>query len=282
MNASLQEALRIACAEVGIVYKPVPVDGRWHETDVDDDWRGRGDARIKLFHDGEGGHVWNWKGVDKVFFVANGHEWTPAERAAHEKRRQESIRQRQEDDARRNAEAATKAATIWKAASLAGEDHPYLARKGIQAHGAKVGADGWLLVPMRDTAGKLWNLERIAPEKPADGSTDKKGLFGGRRTGCYFSIGNPKGAVALCICEGFATGASIHEATGYPVAVAFNAGNLGPVAKTLRQKFPALPLILCADDDMATDGNPGMTKATEAARAVGGVLAVPDFGRADV
>lgn len=67
MNASLHEALRIACAEVGIVYKAVPADGRWHETDVADDRRGRGDARIKLFADGEGGHVWNWKGVDKVF-----------------------------------------------------------------------------------------------------------------------------------------------------------------------------------------------------------------------
>ncbi|MBL0168493.1 MAG: toprim domain-containing protein, partial [Propionivibrio sp.] len=78
----------------------------------------------------------------------------------------------------------------------------------------------------------------------------------------------------------FATGASIHEATGYPVAVAFNAGNLEPVAKALRAKFPDLRLIVCADDDVGTAGNPGMTKATAAARAVGALLAVPDFGRA--
>jgi putative DNA primase/helicase len=82
----------------------------------------------------------------------------------------------------------------------------------------------------------------------------KRFLTGGRVTGCYFSIGNPKGAAALCIAEGFATGATIHEATGYPVAVAFNAGNLGAVAKTLRGKFPDLPLILCGDFDKSGTG----------------------------
>ncbi|MDS4015696.1 MAG: DUF3987 domain-containing protein [Candidatus Accumulibacter sp.] len=110
----------------------------------------------------------------------------------------------------------------------------------------------------------------------ADG--DKRFLTGGRVTGCYFRIGNVQGAAALCVAEGFATGASIHEATGYPVAVAFNAGNLPAIAQAMRAKFPDLPVILCADDDYRTEGNPGMTKATEAVRAVGGLLAVPDFG----
>jgi putative DNA primase/helicase len=106
----------------------------------------------------------------------------------------------------------------------------------------------------------------------------KQFLPGGRVKGCYFSMGNPKGAAALCIAEGFATGATIHEANGYPVAVAFNAGNVGAVAKAMRDKFPDLPLILCADDDTQTEGNPGLTAATEAARSVGGLLALPDFG----
>lgn len=286
MSASLHEALRIACAEVGIVYKPVAADDRWHKTDVDDDRRGRGDARIKLFADGEGGHVWNWKGAEKVFFVANGHEWTPAEKAAHEKRRQESIRQRQEDDARRNTEARKRADMVW-AETFQGEEHPYQSRKGIKLHGAKlIQADkvraiapnlspeltGLLLVvPMR-ADGVLHSLQFITE----DGI--KRPLTGGRVAGCYFFIGNPNGAAALCVCEGFATGASIHEATGYPVAVAFSTGNLEAVARALRAKFPSLPLILCADDDVATPGNPGLTRAKEAARAVGGVVALPDFG----
>ena len=82
----------------------------------------------------------------------------------------------------------------------------------------------------------------------------------------------------LCVAEGYATGASIHEATRYAVAVAFDAGNLKPVATALRVKFPDLRLILCADDDANTPGNPGLTKATEAAQAVAGLVALPDFG----
>ena len=87
-----------------------------------------------------------------------------------------------------------------------------------------------------------------------------------------------RGRGRLCIAEGYATGATIHEATNYPVAVAFNAGNLEPVARSLRTKFPTVNLILCADDDLLTDGNPGLTKATAAALAVGGKLAIPEFG----
>ena len=67
--------------------------------------------------------------------------------------------------------------------------------------------------------------------------------------GCYFAIGDPKGAAVLCIAEGFATGATIHEATRYPVAVAFNARNLDEVARALRVELPDVTLIICADDD---------------------------------
>lgn len=108
---------------------------------------------------------------------------------------------------------------------------------------------------------------------------DKRFLTGGRVAGCYFSMGNAKGAAALCIAEGFATGATIHVATGYPVAVAFAAGNLGPVAKAMRKRFAGLRLIICTDDDVATKGNPGITNATEAARSVVGLVAIPDFGK---
>jgi putative DNA primase/helicase len=149
-------------------------------------------------------------------------------------------------------------------------DHPYLASKGIKAHAARL-HNGALVIPVCD-GGELHSLQFIAP----DGN--KRFLTGGRVAGCYFSIGTLEGAVALCIAEGFATGASIHEATGYPVAVAFNAGNLEPVTRALRGKYPDLPLILCADDDAASDCNPGLRKATAAARALGGLLAIPEFG----
>ena len=222
----------------------------------------------------------DWRtGISETWRADVGRTLTATEEAAHRAATDAMRKQREADEAEAQVAAARKAEAILKASRPAPAGHPYLARKGIKSHGARVAGDGRLLIPMRDASGKLWNVERIAPVKPDDGS-DKKGLYRARRTGCYFGIGRIDGAAALCIAEGFATGATVQEATGYPVAVAFNAGNLLPVAKALRGKFPALPLILCADDDARTEGNPGLTRAYEAARAVGGLVAIPDFGNA--
>lgn len=194
---------------------------------------------------------------------------TQAERDEN-RRRMEAIRaEREAEEARAHEAAAQDAQRRFDRADRKPVAHPYTRRKGIEPHGARAEADGTLLIPMRDAAGKLWNVERIG----ADGS--KRGLAGGRRSGLYHAIGKP--ADLLVICEGFATGASIHEATGHAVAVAFNAGNLAPVALALREKYPRMTLILAADDDWKREGNAGMTKATAAAAAVGGLLAVPRF-----
>lgn len=219
----------------------------------------------------------DWRtGLSQTWRADIGRTLTAAEEAAHRAKVDAMQKQRERAEAEAHEATAKKAAAILKASKAAPDDHPYLIRKNIKPNGARVW-HGMLVIPMRDAAGKLWNVERIAPVKPADGS-DKKGLYGGRRAGCYFSLGALEGAPALCIAEGFATGATIREATGYPVAVAFNAGNLLPVATALRGKFPELPLILCADDDHRAENNPGLTKATEAARAVNALLANPDFG----
>lgn len=69
--------------------------------------------------------------------------------------------------------------------------------------------------------------------RPADG-TDKLFLKGGRKSGLWHWCGDPAGASVLLIAEGYATAASLHQATGRPVAVAFDAGNLAHVAKALR------------------------------------------------
>jgi len=108
----------------------------------------------------------------------------------------------------------------------------------------------------------------------ADGS--KRFMAGGEVGGCYLLIGGLEETV--CLAEGFATGASIHEATGYGVAVAFSAGNLKQAAKKLRDTFPDARIVICADDDAGIPGNPGLTKAREAATLIGASLAVPDFG----
>lgn len=213
-----------------------------------------------------------WRqGLQSTWCAKSENEQTPVEREAHRQRVQAMQAQREADEAVRQQAAALKAASAWLEANRDAAGHPYLKAKGIGSHGSRIAGNGALLVPMHDSDGKLWNVERINPKD----SSDKKGLFGGRRKGCYHSIGKPTGA--LIVCEGFATGASIHEATGQSVTVAFNAGNLLPVATALRKKYPALRIVLAADDDWRTPGNPGMTQAKAAAEAVGGFLAVPAF-----
>ncbi|HKW29246.1 MAG TPA: DUF3631 domain-containing protein, partial [Verrucomicrobiae bacterium] len=81
----------------------------------------------------------------------------------------------------------------------------------------------------------------------------------------------------LVIAEGFATAASIAEATGLATVAAMNAGNLPTVAKALREKFPEREIIIAADNDQFTDGNPGLAKARDAAFAIRAKLAVPAF-----
>ena len=176
-------------------------------------------------------------------------------------------------------QAAIEAAALWAQASETGTSD-YLTRKGITGHGVRFAADGWLLVPVRDASGKLWNVQRIAPVKPSDGGTDKLFLRGGRKSGLWHWCGDPAGAAVLLICEGYATGASIHQATGRPVAVAFDAGNLAHVAKALRSQYPQALILVCGDDDRdthaRTGNNPGRDKATAAARAVRGIAVFPE------
>jgi putative DNA primase/helicase len=196
-------------------------------------------------------------------------------------RERERVQRLQAEQARQqaaHAAAAADAVAQWDAASDTGAS-PYLARKGVQAHGVRFAPDGCVLVPLRDAAGALWNLQRIAPERPADG-TDKLFLKGGRKSGLWHWCGDPAGADVLLIAEGWATAASLHQATGRPVAVAFDAGNLAHVAKALRQQCRAALLVLCGDDDRDTEArtgtNTGRVKAEAAARTVRGLAVFPE------
>ena len=192
---------------------------------------------------------------------------TEAERFTYRARIKVMQRQREDDLAQRQQLAAADALKRWTAATPCTQ-HDYLTRKGILPHGARIEGDK-LLIPMRDASGTVHSLQTIAP----DGT--KMFMSGGRVKGCYFGIGKPKGA--LIVCEGFATGASIHECTGHAVAVAFNAGNVGPVATEMHKKYPELTIVIAADDDWCTDGNPGLASAKSAALAVGGFVVVPQF-----
>jgi putative DNA primase/helicase len=213
---------------------------------------------------------------------------TAAELAERERQRTERQRQEQARIDASHAVAADQAAAQWDGASEQGES-PYLVRKGVQPHGVRFAVGGWVLVPLRDGAGKLWNLQRIAPAKPENGAPEKLFLKGGRKSGLWHQVGelasgdgtDPEGSglAVLLIAEGYATAATLHEATGYPVAVAFDAGNLQHVARALRQLHPAALLAVCGDDDQDTERetgtNPGRVKAAAAARTVHGLALFP-------
>lgn len=211
----------------------------------------------------------DWRSGESQSWCAKAeHDLTENERRAQRARIKAAQRMRDAEQRRRRAEAAAAALVRWTAATPA-QGHSYLSAKGVRAHGVRIEANHTLLIPMRDSEGRLHSLQTISP----DGA--KRFVPGGRVKGCYHAVGRPSGKLA--ICEGYATGATLHEDTGHAVAVAFNAGNLLPVAQALRAKYPRLTLVICADDDWKTQGNPGLTAARQAAAAVGGLLAVPKF-----
>ena len=157
----------------------------------------------------------------------------------------------------------------WENAPYAEPDHPYLVAKGVGVHGIRQ-RDGVLIVPMKNADGVIKSFQRIR-------SVDKRYAKGGEKKGCFHTIGNPD--KVLVVVEGYATGASIFEATGLSVIVAFDCGSLKSVAEVVRKMYPAIRMVFAADDDIGTKGNPGKTHAEEAAQAVGGSVVLPDFGK---
>lgn len=168
-------------------------------------------------------------------------------------------REQQQERERSQAETAECAATLWRSCRPASDDNLYLVAKRVKAHGLRETDDGHLVVPMRD-AGRLQSLQTIAP------TGEKRFLSGGRVKGTYHGVGTP-GAV-IVIAEGYATAATIFEHTGYGTVAAFNAGNLRPVAAAMHKRFPSARIILAADNDQKTPGNPGLKYAREAAAAI--------------
>lgn len=194
-------------------------------------------------------------------------------------------------DAEKRQQQAEEARQRWEAAAPAPDDHPYLRRKSVKAHGLRVctwrkrvqgDAGKWsdcviasaLLVPMHNDDGAICGLQAIFPERVTALENRDKDFFGSK-AGAFHLLGTP--TKRLFIAEGYATAASVHEASGDAVAVAFDCGNLRAVAEALGRKYPGARLILAADDDRWSDGNPGLTKAQDAAEAVGGVLVRPVF-----
>lgn len=184
---------------------------------------------------------------------------------------------RKQAEARRRGlaeRAARRALHSWRQCAEQGTS-PYLERKGVAGHGVRYSPRNAVVIPVIDGKGEIHGLQLIHASK-RNGRDKEFYPPGMSKRGYWHQIGMPTSV--LLVVEGYATGASVHEATGLPVAVAFDAGNLLPVAQALRKRHgPALQIIICADDDFLTDGNPGITAATNAALAVSGTWLAPVF-----
>ena len=252
---SFGECLRAA----GLEIEAVQADGLLHRCGTADRPHRRAGA-YKAFLDTPASIWWkNWRtGDEGTWTYKPEKELTAAERDALRERIR-AIKAHKETEQNRRWQAAAKlAASIWNCSRNAGDDHPYLQRKGVPAIGLRRTKDGRLIVPVLNQSGRIQSLQFILPEKPAEG-TDKFFLRGGRTGGGFFSLsaGDGKKDGPLLIAEGYATATSLHLATGYACLVAFNAGNLKAVAVMARERYAKREIILCADNDTETQGNPG-------------------------
>jgi len=241
----------------------------------------------KLFTDCQGGVFGDYATSSRDDWQAKREgEQTPAERNEYRQQVNKAYLEAKANREKARGRAAKEASKIWEEASPAPEDHGYLVKKGIpQAakvlrlyHGPLIlrgmPCEGALIVPAYAEDGQLATLAFIG----LDG--EKRFLSGGKKGGAMMMLGaDPTPEGVICVAEGVATASSIEAATTYPVAVAFDAGNLQAVATIIKKRHPAARLLICADNDHHEDGkvNTGFEAALKAAHEVGGLVACPEL-----
>jgi len=192
--------------------------------------------------------IWQGQDPNTVSVKADWEGVTAAERAEADRKQADQQRVTEERKQRAAELAANRARASWRGA--AEKSHAYLDRKRVGTEGTRVTTSGQLLIPARkySTVGAtLSALQRIE----ADGA--KRFSTGGDMIGACCLLGTaPAGTPLIEVGEGYATVETVRMATGFdtPAMVAFNAGNLLPVAQQLRRDFPTAHLLFLADDDM--------------------------------
>ena len=226
-----------------------------------------------------GGDVMLWK-YDTSGMSQEQKTWftdqSPEAKAAREQRRKEAEKKNRE----KQIKASDSARITFETLPEAAEDHPYLKLKKVYAYGIKLNGTS-LAIPLRDIDGKIKSLQWIKDDgtKLFYPDAPTKGLF--------WSVGldTLKDHLdrPILVGEGFATTAKVYELTGIPAVAALNCGNLEPVCKALRKKYPKSKIIITADNDRLTElkgtvGNPGLDKARNviAAKAAHDVV-FPEF-----
>lgn len=282
-----QEEFALALEKAGLDLdgKAPIMDGAIHRVPLIDGKRGELDGAYSGFLDERpAGWMQNFSTGEKVKWLATGHSLSKEQLEAQKV----EIAQKQLERAEQRKQAQEKAAAMskeaWNAGIKASDDHPYLKAKGVPSIGLHENRAGVLHVPVHSVHGELRGLQTI------DGEGRKRFVPGMEKSGNFCFLTEPGKDLSqgeILLAEGYATGASLHMATGNNVAVAFDAGNLEPVARALRDKYPNAAIVICADNDhqhtrRTPDGkeelwNKGVALAQQAAQAVGGKVVAPIF-----
>lgn len=230
------------------------------------------------------------KEVAAILGLDDSSNITEEDRERWRKEKQLREKEQQERERKRQEQIARKAEGLFRNAYL-GEFSQYLSDKKVnQDPKIKIDHNGNLLIPAIDFAdGKIWNLQTIEPDGTKyfiKGDTNEAGEWqtgGGRMGGLGFMIGDfhPDVDQIIGIAEGYATGMSIHMATGYPIVLSFVANNLPKVGAAIRKACPSVLLAYFADDDSAKE-NTGLKYANEAQAITGGIVVLPDFSSVQV
>lgn len=207
---------------------------------------------------------------------------TPRLSEAERTRLKEQQKRQRDAEAKARAELASEAAKrsrdIWRGLSDSAAS-AYLSRKQVRGYGVRFARDGVVVVPLQNVAGLLVGLQFIQ----ADGS--KRFITGTQKLAAWHLIGTVSAEHPLVLAEGYATAASVHMATGWPVAVCFDCGNLLPVGQALKDLYPDTQLLIAGDDDHQRTENAGRVHAGAAAQKLGCKFVLPRFtepeGRTD-
>jgi phage/plasmid primase-like uncharacterized protein len=221
------------------------------------------------------GRFGDWRaGIEMSFRADIGRKFTAAEEMAHSRRMSEAKAARDAELAKQHEVTEDVVSKIWSDCTPANKEHPYLKKKGICVHGARVTGDGRLVVPLLNKDGTLSTLQYI--------STDGGKLYhkGGATSGKFWSIGNAENPKTIFIAEGFATAATIHEATGSICIVAYSASNIVPVTGIMRETYGATQdIVIVADNDSS---GVGMRYAEQASAKHGArIVSPPELGDAN-
>lgn len=252
------------------------MDGKRHRVAAEGDKAGSKSGVYQGFMDGRpAGWYQNHRASEgKVNWTSTGaYQYDPAEsikqRALAAQKRWDREIKSQNDYAR----IAKTLAGQWSKMPAAPDSHAYLSRKSVPAAaGVKLDKYDNLVIPLRNTAGELRTLQYIKPDGTKNLKKDAE------KTGNFFVVGGELSPqLPILYAEGYATAASLHQATGIPVVMTVDAGNMVTVSRNLKALYPDTAHIILGEDDFTKTDNKGLNKAREAAAAIDGTYIIPQF-----